>query len=143
MKKYLISLLVLLAITLNAQKTSGKVVISNGGEVIGRYIGENKTQYHIEVQDEGWETKKGHKVVIYSAVKGQGIIYPKNFGTVNISQSPTISSPVIAKVIYGEGFVPEVYDCLGLTNGWFKIKVNGRIGYVKAENMEWDSMNTF
>ncbi len=143
MKKLFISISIILASTIYAQKTSGKVVVNNSGEVIGRYIGENKTQYHIEVQDDGWETKKGHKVVLYSAVKGQGVIFPKSSGNVNVRQSPSISSPIVAKIIYNDGELPEVYDCLGLKNGWFTIKINERLGYVKAENMEWDSMNTF
>lgn len=143
MKKYLIFLAILAATITYAQKTSEKVVVINGGKEVGRYIGENSTKYHISVHDEGWITKKGNKVVLYSAANGQGIIFPKNFGTVNVRQSPNISASIIGKIISNEGELPDVYECLGLKNGWFKTKINGRLGYVKADHMEWDSINTF
>ena len=37
----------------------------------------------------------------------------------------------------------ECYDCLGKKNGWYKIKVDGKIGYVRADLMNWDGMCTF
>jgi hypothetical protein len=143
MKKFFIALIVFVSILSFGQKTSGKVVVDKNGEVVGRYIGENKTKYHIFVQDEAWEPKKGLKVVLYSASKGQGIVFPKNFGAVNIRKAPNASSPIIAKIDYAEGNLPETFDCLGLENGWYKIKVKGKAAYVKAENMEWDSMDSF
>lgn len=143
MKKILISLVILIATTMYAQKTSGKVVVNKNGEIVGRYIGENKTQYHIQAQDDSWEPKKGLKVVLYSATNGKGIVFPKNTGIINVRKSPNTSASILAKINYKKGDLPETFDCLGLENGWFKIKIKDQLGYVKADNMEWDSMDTF
>ena len=42
-----------------------------------------------------------------------------------------------------DGCVPDCYDCLGLVNGWFKIRINGKTGFVRADLMEWDGMCSF
>ena len=29
------------------------------------------------------------------------------------------------------------FDCLGKANGWYKIKINGKVGYVRADLVDW------
>lgn len=142
MKKLLLALSFTLASLISYAQTSEKVVVNQRGEVKGRYIGENSTSYHIGVQDDVWIPKKGMKVVTYSAKNGQGWVYTDSEGAVNMRQSPNPSAPVIAKLI-NEDFVPTCYKCLGLENGWFKIKAKGKIGYVKASLFKWDSIQAF
>ena len=142
--KKILTVMAFLLLCVAASAQSMKVVVnSKTGEVVGRYIRTNANSYTIEVQDEVTVPKAGHKVVTYSAANGNGILYCKDWGTVNVRKHPNTSSPVIGKAISEEGYVPETYPCLGKVNGWYKTKINGRIGYVRADLMEWDGMDTF
>lgn len=46
--------------------------------------------------------------------------------------------------------MPDVFPCLGLVNGegksrdwqWFKLKIDGKIGYVKQGLMLWDAIDS-
>lgn len=143
MKKYFIGLSLLIATAINAQKTSEKVVVDSKGEVVGRYIKETSTKFQVLVQDNIWVPKKGHKVMLYSASKGQGVIFPKNNGTVNVRKNPSINAPIVAQITFPEGEIPETAECLGFSNGWFKVVSNGVVGYVKSDNVEWNSIDTF
>ncbi len=40
-------------------------------------------------------------------------------------------------MVYEEGEVPIMYDCLGKENGWYKINFDGQIGYVRQDLVEW------
>ena len=142
--KKILSLLACLLLCVAANAQSVKVVVnSKTGEVVGRYVRTNANYYIVEMQDEARVPKAGHKVVTYSAANGNGILYCKDWGAVNIRQLPNTSSPVIGKAIYEKGYVPETYPCLGLSNGWYKTEIGGRIGYVKANFMIWDVMDSF
>lgn len=142
MKKLLFVLfLAVMTMSGNAQ-TSGKVVVNMLGEIQGRYVGENATNYHIAVQDDVWIPKKGMKVVKYSAQNGQGWVFTQSDKPVSMRKQPNASSPVIAKLT-NEDFVPTCYPCLGLVNGWFKIRAKGKVGYVSVSLFEWDSIQSF
>ncbi len=39
--------------------------------------------------------------------------------------------------------VPETFPCLGKVNGWYKIRINGKVGYVREDLAEWDGICTF
>ncbi len=41
------------------------------------------------------------------------------------------------------GYVPDCYKCLGFVKGWFKVKVDGKVGYVRSDLLDWDGMCTF
>ena len=142
MNKFLITTFVLLlAIVANAQ--SAKVVLgSDGSEAI--YLGESKTNYHVEIQDDGWVSKKGHKVVIYKAENGKGIVTPKNFGKTILRSQPSAKSKIAGYILYEEGYIPEVAFCLGKINGWYKVKTeNGHVGYVPESQVTWNPINTY
>lgn len=130
----------LMSAGMNAQ--SMKMVVDDKGEVVGRLVKINATTYTVSVQDDYDVPKQGNKVVTFRADKGQGIVYPKNNGNINVRKSPTVKSPVVAKIPYFED-LPDAYDCLGKENGWYKIKIDDKIGYVRADFMEWDGMCSF
>lgn len=119
------------------------VVVNKAGNVVGRYVGETADKYSISVQDTTQVAKTGLHVELYSAEKGQGIVYLTAEGVVNVREKPTTESKVVAKIQNEEGMVPETYECLGFEKGWFKIKVDGKVGYVRMDLMAWDSMDTF
>ena len=126
----------------NAQ--SMKMVVDATGQVVGRYVKTNETTYTIGVQDDVEVPKKGLRVVTFNAADGQGIVYrdQSRTGNINVRKGPSTKSAVIAKIPESDG-VPDTFDCLGKTNGWYKIRINGKVGYVRADLMKWDGMSTF
>ena len=119
-----------------------EMVVDNRGNLVGRYVQTNQNTYVVEVQDTMEVPRLGHKIVVYRARDGQGIVYTLRTN-VNVRQQPTLESPVVTQISVNEGYAPDVYPCLGKTKGWYKINVNGKIGYVRHDLVEWDGMNTF
>ena len=83
-------------------------------------------------------------MVTYSAAKGQGIVYynQSHTGSLNVRKRPTISSPAVAVIPDPKGNMPDCYECLGKVNGWYKVRVNGKVGYVRGDLLNWDGMCT-
>ncbi|MBQ2075637.1 MAG: SH3 domain-containing protein [Muribaculaceae bacterium] len=146
MKKFLVlSLLLACFGIVNAQQRSMKMVVDSRGNAVGRYVESGTSTYYISVQDVTTVPKRGHRVVTYSAAKGQGVVYYEqtHTGNLNVRKSPTTNSPVVAKIPDPAGYVPDCYKCLGFVKGWFKVKVDGKVGYVRSDLLDWDGMCTF
>lgn len=146
MKKFLVLAFLLVSFgMMNAQ--SMKMVVDSRGNVVGRYVRTNKTTYTVDVQDSYNVPKKGNRVVTFSAAKGQGVVYydQSHTGNLNVRKSPSTNSPVVTQITdpASIGCVPDCFDCLGKVNGWYKVRVNGRLGYVRGDLLEWDGMCTF
>lgn len=137
----------LLLVGLLSYAQSMKMVVDKHGKAVGRYVKTNKTTYTIGVQDDVEVPIKGHRVVTFSAKDGQGIIYrdQSRTGNINVRKRPSTDSPVVAKIAdtTALGYVPDCYDCLGKVNGWYKIRIDGKIGFVRSDLVEWDGMCTF
>ena len=118
------------------------MVVNNHGELIGRYVQTNPTSFTISVQDDVEIPRLGHKVVVYRAKDGFGVVYTWRTN-VNVRKEPTLESPVVTQITYVDGKLPVTYPCLGKTKGWFKIEANGKIGFVRHDLVEWDGMDTF
>ncbi len=112
-------------------------------EVIGRYVSETATDYVVEVQDQVPVNKAGKKKVFVCAAAGQGIVYPSDFGILNVKEKASAQSKTIATFDYKEGELPESFPCLGIESQYYKIKFDGKIGFVPVQSMHWDSMDTF
>ena len=119
-----------------------QMVVDRHGNVVGRLVSNNANTYTIMVQDASEVSKIGNKIVTFRAKDGQGVLYTQR-KNVNIRQQPNLESTVIGQISLKDGFVPEVYPCLGKTDEWYKIKVGNKIGYVRHDLVEWDGMNTF
>ena len=143
----LVLTLALVLVSTTAMGQSMKMVVDSNGKLVGRYVSSDATTYTVCVQDDVKVPKKGHSVVTYSAQNGQGIIYrdQSRKGNINVRKQPTTNSAVVAKIADNtiEGCVPDTYPCLGKTNGWYKIRIDGKVGYVREDLVEWDGMNTF
>lgn len=132
--------------------TEGKVVIDKDGNP-SRYLADTDDGYFVSVQDYGVVPREGARVEEYSAKNGQGIVYlNEETKAANVRQSPTKNSKVLCVIKDEEGELPTAYKCLGkvaeqLPDGlyklWFKIEVNGKVGYVSRDLMIWDSICTF
>lgn len=142
MKKRIMLLFTTLLMCAGLSAQSMKMVVDEKGEVVGRLVKINATTFTVSVQDDVDVPKKGNKVVTFRADRGQGIVYPKNNGNINVRRSPSVGSPVVAKIPEFDG-VPEAYECLGKVKGWYKIKIDDKTGYVRADFMEWDGMCSF
>lgn len=119
-----------------------KVIIDSEGNV-GRYIGENETSYQGETQDFYWIEKDKARTEIMKACEGEGILTLKDTGTKPVFTRPDTQSDVAGTMIHEEGYVPEVYRCLGYTRGWFLADVDGKSGFIQEDLVNWDAINTF
>lgn len=143
MKKLLILLFVAIAAT-PAFSQSAKVVVNSKGEVVGRYVRTNANTYTVNLQDDGDVPKANHKVVVFSAENGQGIVICKNPGTVNIRNTPSTSGAKVGALHYEAGDMPETAQCIGKENGWYKIRTyDDVIGYVRQDLVDWDAIDTY
>ena len=142
MKKLMFMLLAFVCSTvLFAQENSCKVVVDKDGGVMGRYVRETQTAYIANPLDWEVECKKaeGYRVEIWTPEKGKGIVCRKTErkGNINVRQRPDINSPVVAKIPDKLDYPDCLYDCIGKENGWFKIKINGKVGYVREDMVDW------
>ena len=63
-------------------------------------------------------------------------------GNINVRKGPSLKSAVIGKITEPDG-IPDAYPCLGKKKGWYKIRFDGKVGYVREDMVEWDGMCTF
>ena len=144
MNKKLISTTIAIVCSLSMNAQSMKMVVDENGEAVGRYVHTNATTYTIAVQDDVEVPKEGLRVVTFSAANGQGIVYRKLIrkGNINVRKGPSLKSAVIGKITEPDG-IPDAYPCLGKKKGWYKIRFDGQVGYVREDMVEWDGMCTF
>lgn len=142
MKKILF-LFCVLGMALAASAQSMEVVIDGEGTVVGRFLADDGTNYMVEFQDIFNVPKAGHSVVRYSAENGQGVIFPSKVGKLNVRSTPSTSGVIVGKIFYEEGDVPPSYPCLGKENGWYKTEIDGKIGYVREDLVNWEGYDSF
>lgn len=68
-----------------------------------------------------------HTTTTYSPVD----VWVKTTSTANFRKSPTTSSRLMRK--FGRG---AVLHCTGYRNGWFRIRYNGKTGYIYGYNLK-------
>lgn len=123
--------------------TQMKVVILPDG-TIARYVSEDDDTYTVDIQDSFKVQKKGASVEIWSAAKGMGVVYMKAPGMVQVLYEPDLMAGVKCDLTYEEGEYPCTYTCRGLIDGWYEIELwEGESGYIPAQNMNWDAIDTF
>lgn len=132
--------------------TEGTVIIDKDGNA-SRYLADTDDGYFVLAQDYGVIPREEAHIEECSAEKGQGIVYlNEDTKAANIRIAPSVKSKVLCVIKDKDGELPTVYKCLGiaeqrLSDGtsklWFKIKVNGKTGYVSRNLMIWDSICTF
>lgn len=119
-----------------------KMVVDSQGNVVGRYVSTNETTYTVSVQDDTEVPIAGNTVVTYSAKNGQGIVYTQRTN-VNVRTQPSLEAPAFTQISCPKGELPQTYPCLGKTQGWYKILVKGKEGYVRHDLVIWDGMDSF
>ena len=94
MKQILLVLFLFLGISgVNAQKNSMKVVVTDDGSLVGRYVRQTDTTYIANPLD--WEvevSKKSSRVEIWTPEKGKGFVVRKDRvrGNINVRKQPSI-----------------------------------------------------
>ena len=144
MKKILLALVLLFDISVaDAQTNSLKVVVTDDGSLVGRYVRQTDTTYIANPVD--WEEevpKKGFRVEVWTPEKGKGFVVRKDRvrGNINVRKQPSINSAIVDKISEADGKkdYPECFfDCLGKTGEWFKISIRGKVGYVRQDLVDW------
>ena len=142
----LIMLTFAMVMSLTSMAQSMKMVVDASGDAVGRLERVNANTYTVCVQDTYDIPKTGHRVVTFSAAKGQGVVYrdQERVGNINVRKGPSTNTAVVAKIPDYKGeYVPDCYPCLGKVKGWYKVNVDGKIGYVRGDLLCWDGMCTF
>lgn len=125
-----------------ASPSHKKMVVDDQGNVVGRYVRTNETTYTVSVQDDVDVPIAGHTVVTYSAKNGQGVVFTYRTN-VNVRTQPSLEAPAFTQISCPKGGMPKAYPCLGKTQGWYKILIKGKEGYVRHDLVVWDGMATF
>ena len=126
------------------QKDQLKVVVSkeNGG-LVGRYVRETPTTLIANPVD--WEEevpKSEYKIDIWTPEKGKGFVYRKDGvrGNINVRKGPSTKTAVVAKITEEDSnkdYPDFAFDCLGKKGEWYKIKIKGKVGYVRQDLVSW------
>lgn len=144
MKKILLALVLIFGISVaDAQTNSLKVVVSDDGMLVGRYVRQTDSTYIANPVD--WEEevpKDGFRVEVWTPEKGKGFVIRKDEvrGNINVRKQPSIKSAIIDKITEADGRKdnPDCsFDCLGKTGEWFKISIRGKVGYVRQDLVDW------
>lgn len=145
MKKTLFLIIALMGVlTVNAQMADRlKVVVTKDGSLLGRYVRETATTYIANPLD--WETevsKKEARVEIWTPEKGKGFVYRADgvTGNINVRKGPSTKTAVVAKITEEDSkkdYPDFTFDCLGKKNGWYKIRIKGKVGYVREDLVDW------
>ena len=127
---------------------SGRVVIEKDGRE-SRYIADSGDNYFVEVQDYGLVPKAGARIEQRESYKGKGYVFLKSeIKRANVRQEPSKKGKVLF-TLDNDGELPEYYPCLGYVSNkeadgkykwWYKIEVNGKVGYISENIVFWDSI---
>jgi len=145
MKRLVLFLMVLLAcLTANAQRLNRlTVVVSDEGSLVGRFVRETDSTYVANPLD--WEEevpKVGYKVVVWTPENGNGFVVRRDgvTGNINVRKGPSTRTSVVAKITEADSqkdYPENTFKCLGKTDKWFKVKVKGKVGYVREDLVSW------
>lgn len=135
----------LVEINANGHKDQVEFVVSDDGDIFseGEYLFTDGDHYIVMMQDYLRVPIAGHRKVTYSAENGQGFIYTYQ-ADVKIRESPSTNSAVVAVMPISEEMEEtedcKCFPCLGKIDGWYKISINGKVGYVKEDMAIWSCM---
>ena len=120
-----------------------KVVVSNDGMLVGKYVRQTDTTYVANPLD--WEEvvpKKGYRVEVWTPEKGKGFVVRRDGvkGNINVRKGPSTKTAIVTTITEADGlkdYPDNAFDCLGKSNDWYKIKIKGKVGYVRQDLVEW------
>ena len=127
----------------NAQTNSMKVVVNKDGMLVGRYVRQTDSTYIANPVD--WEEevpKKGYRVEVWTPEKGKGFVVREDGvrGNINVRKGPSTRTAIVTTITEADGmkdYPDNTFECLGKTNGWYKIRIKGKVGYVRQDLVSW------
>lgn len=129
---------------INGQHNAALVIVNKKtGKELGRYEGETPKEYVGSLQDDFKVQKSKARLELRSAAAGEGYVWLRDFGTIAVKRSPAGYGDPLTTLSHTEGELPEVMPCTGLVEGHYRVVVDGTYGYVEADRMTWDALNTF
>lgn len=137
---------------MNRWETSAKMVVKSNRQEY-KYVAECGDGYLVVADDYQIVSRSDGKVMEYSAEKGQGWVSVDfaEASMVNVRERPTTRSRIVGTIgVHGDtGGRSVCYPCLGVAKGlrpdvdfdlWFKVKVDGRTGYVSQRVTRWNGI---
>ena len=131
-------------LAVNAQNDNGlKVVVSKDGQLVGRYVRQTATTYIANPLD--WEEevpKKGYRVEVWSPENGKGFIVRADgvTGNINVRKGASTRTAVVATITEADSakdYPENSFPCIGKYKNWYKIKIKGKVGYVREDLVCW------
>lgn len=105
------------------------------------YQGETKEYYLVCLGQDGPYTipRKDAEIITWTAAEGHGYVLMRNekHGTVLMKAKPTDDSQTIESFPDPDG-IPEYAECLAVSGDWYRVKFEGKTGYVKRAECEWN-----
>ena len=145
MKRILMSFAALVMVIAAYAQTNNslRVVVSNDGQLVGRFVRQTPTTYIANPLD--WEVevpKKGYRVEVWTPEKGKGFVVRRDgvTGNINVRKGPSTNTAVVAQITEADSnkdYPENSFHCLGKTKGWYKISIKGKVGYVRQDLVEW------
>lgn len=129
--------------TMYYDEESGKVgdVSDNLAPGYYNYQGEAKEYYLVCLGQDGPYTipRKDAEIITWTAAEGHGYVWMCNekHSTVLMKAKPTDDSQTIESFSDPDG-IPECAECLAVSGEWYKVKFEGKSGYVKRAECEWN-----
>ena len=82
------------------------------------------------------------RVEVWTPEKGKGFVARKSgvTGNINVRKGPSTNTAVVTKITEADSnkdYPDNVFKCIGKTKGWYKIKIKGKVGYVRQDLVEW------
>lgn len=129
--------------TMYYDEESGKVgdVSDNLAPGYYNYQGETKEYYLVCLGQDGPYTipRKDAEIITWTAAEGHGYVLMCNekHTTVLMKAKPADDSKTIESFQDPDG-IPECAECLAVSGEWYKVKFEGKTGYVKRTECEWN-----
>lgn len=129
--------------TMYYDEESGKVgdVSDNLAPGYYNYQGETKEYYLVCLGQDGPYTipRKDAEIITWTAAEGHGYVLMRNekHSTVLMKAEPADDSQTIKSFPDPDG-IPECAECLAVSGEWYKVKFEGKTGYVKRTECEWN-----
>lgn len=105
------------------------------------YLGETKEYYLVCLGQDGPYTipRKDAEIITWTAAEGHGYVLMRNekHSTVLMKVKPTDDSQTIESFPDPDG-IPEYAECLAVSGDWYRVKFEGKTGYVKRAECEWN-----
>ena len=109
----------------------------------GKLLFTDGDYYAVRMTDYNEVPMEGRRLVTYNADDGQGFVYTHR-SKVNVRESPDTDSSVVTKLpTCPEGEIPQTFPCLGFEFGWYKIRIDDKVGYVRGDLVTWDCADVF